>query len=381
MVGPRTGTRVLRPLLAVALVAVLPRHAAAQDAAGPAVAADADGRTIYRAACANCHGPDGAGRAAALVAFEEELPDFTSCTFASREPDADWVGVAHEGGPGRGFSRMMPAFGGLLTPEQLQRAMDYVRTLCGDDDWPRGELNFPRALLTEKAYPEDEAVLETDFSLEETTGVSNAIVYERRFGKRSQLEVVVPFAFQEKADPSSSDWVGGLGDLVLGVKRDMFHDFASGTILSLGGEVKLPTGDESDGFGGGVTVFESFVSYGQALPADAFFQLQAVVEVPADSDAENEGVFRGGLGRTFTQGRWGRAWTPMVEVQAKRELEGGATTTWDLVPQLQVTLNTRQHIMANVGVLVPMNETGGRDVRLVAYLLWDWFDGGFFEGW
>ena len=90
---------------------------------------------------------------------------------------------------------------------------------------------------------------------------------------------------------------------------------------------------------------------------------------------------RAGLGRTFTQGRWGRAWTPMVEVQAKRDLEDGATASWDVVPQLQVTLNTRQHVMANVGVLVPMNETEARDVRLVAYLLWDWFDGGFFEGW
>jgi hypothetical protein len=48
---------------------------------------------------------------------------------------------------------------------------------------------------------------------------------------------------------------------------------------------------------------------------------------------------------------------------------------------MQVTLNQRQHIMANVGVRFPMTETEGRDPQILAYILWDWFDGGFFEGW
>ena len=93
-------------------------------------------------------------------------------------------------------------------------------------------------------------------------------------------------------------------------------------------------------------------------------------------------VLRGGLGRTFTTGGpWGRAWSPMVEVQAKRELEGGASFDWDVVPQLQVTLNQRQHVMANVGVLIPLNDGDVRRTALYFYVLWDWFDGGFFEGW
>ena len=105
--------------------------------------ADAPGRDIYAASCANCHGLDGTGLDRSLVAFEEELPDFTDCDFAAREPDADWIAVAHEGGPVRGFSEMMPAFRGALTTEQLGRVMSYIRTLCTDSDWPRGELNLP----------------------------------------------------------------------------------------------------------------------------------------------------------------------------------------------------------------------------------------------
>ena len=86
----------------------------------------------------------GRGLDRSLLAFEEEIPDFTDCDFAAREPDGDWIAVAHEGGPVRGFSEMMPAFRGALTVEQLGRVMSYIRTLCTDARWPPGELNLPR---------------------------------------------------------------------------------------------------------------------------------------------------------------------------------------------------------------------------------------------
>jgi hypothetical protein len=38
-------------------------------------------------------------------------------------------------------------------------------------------------------------------------------------------------------------------------------------------------------------------------------------------------------------------------------------------------------VLASIGMLVPTTETTGRSVRLLAYLLLDWFDGGFVEGW
>jgi hypothetical protein len=71
----------------------------------------------------------------------------------------------------------------------------------------------------------------------------------------------------------------------------------------------------------------------------------------------------------------------MVEVLAARELESGAETAWDLVPQMQVTLSKRQHIMANFGVRFPVTQTGSRTTEVLVYILWDWFDGGFLEGW
>jgi len=339
------------------------------------------GAALYATACANCHGSNGQGAPAANALLPTPVPDFTDCNFAAREPDADWGAIIHAGGPVRAFDRMMPAFGDALSADEIQAILDHVRTLCGDDTWPRGELNLPRALLTEKAYPEDEAVWTTSVVLDGPGAVVNEIVYEKRFGPRNQIELKVPFAANELGP---GEWRFGAGDIAVGFKRALVHNLRRGTILSAAAELIAPTGDESAGAGAGVTRFEPFVSFGQILPAASFVQAQAGVELPFDRmRAEREAFWRVVGGATWAQGAlgFGRAWTPMLEIVAGRALEAGARTEWDVVPQVQVTLNTRQHVMLNVGVRMPVNERAGRPTRVMAYLLWDWFDGGLFDGW
>src|SRR5262245_13651218 len=132
---------------------------AAQDRC-PLVPADASGEEIYRQACAACHNVDGAGQPQSVVGFElplpngHELPDFTDCATNTVEPLADWVAVAHRGGPIRALDRHMPAFGDALSADQIERAVKYIWTFCDDPSWPRGDLNLPRAFFTEKAFPE-----------------------------------------------------------------------------------------------------------------------------------------------------------------------------------------------------------------------------------
>jgi len=354
--------------------------AALPAAAGP------DGGALYRAACAACHGDDGRGRAAVEVGFAEPLPDFTDCSFATREPDADWLSITRGGGPVRGFARMMPAFGAALGAEEQEAILGHVRGFCGEAAWPRGELNLPRPLITEKAYPEDELVWTTGVGTGDEGSVSNELLYEKRFGARNQVELVLPIDWVERpaptaASPGETSWTGGVGDMAVAVKRAVWHDHRRGSIFSVIGEVILPTGDDDRGLGKGYAVFEPFVAFGQLLPRDAFLHVQTGLELPLDDDADDEAFARLALGRSWVEGRWGRTWSPMVELLASRELVSGATLHWDAVPQVQVTLNTRQHVMLNVGVRLPLNDTAGRDPTLLAYLLWDWFDGGFFQGW
>ena len=333
------------------------------------------GAQVYEAACAACHGHDGRGGPSLDSGYPLVPPAFTDCRFASREPDSDWLAVSHDGGPARGFDRLMPALGDAYTVEELMLALGHVRTMCTDPAWPRGELNLPRALVTEKAFPEDEAVLTVIAS---EGAVSNKFVYEKRFGSRTQVELIVPLAFSER---SPGDWTGGVGDLAFAVKRTLSHSLRTGHIVSASLEVITPTGSTERGIGGGTAAFEPFLAYGQILPADTFIQVQAGGEIPVNRDHDDEAFVRTVAGKGFTQGRFGRSWSPMIELLAARALAGGAVIHWDVVPQMQVTLNTRQHVMANAGVRIPVNDRAGRSTQFMVYLLWDWFDGGFFAGW
>lgn len=342
---------------------------------------DGEGRRLYEAACSTCHGPDGLGMDEQHVGFEEELPDFTDCRFAAREPDADWLGVVHLGGPSRSFSKMMPSFSGLLDQDQIGQILGYVRTFCHDGRWPRGELNLPRALVTEKAFPEDEVVLEIGAAAEGPTDVGMALVYEKRFGPSNQVEVTLPMGWVDRGRATDGVEVG-LGDIAVGLKRVLFHDHARGSIFSATAEAVLPTGEEDEGLGKGYAVFEPFLTFGQILPADGFLQLQGGLEIPIDESAATEKAFlRAAVGRTWSKSQFSRAWSPMIEVLAVQELESGADLHWDLLPQFQVALNNRQHVLANLGVRIPMNDRDRRATQILFYVLWDWFDGGLFDGW
>ena len=352
---------------------------ASQQAAARPAAPIKIGADLYKDACAACHGVDGKGQERSAVGFDLALPDFTDCSFATREPDADWLAVSHDGGPARGFSTLMPAFGEALSKDDLTAILGHVRTLCGNQAWPRGELNLPRTFFTEKAFPEDEAVVTTSFATTGAAAITNDIVYEKRFGARNQIELKVPV---DAAKNEQGAWAGGAGDITVGLKRAVAHSLARGSIFALGGEFILPTGDEAAGLSKNTTVFETFASFGQILPRESFFQAQAGIELPFDTEkAGREAFWRLATGLTFTQGMFGRSWTPMVELLAARELEDGEPVLWDVVPQVQFSLNTRQHLLMNIGVRTPLNARSGRQTQLLVYFLWDWFDGGLFSGW
>lgn len=339
------------------------------------------GEEIFKASCIGCHGPNGAGQPQTILGFEPPatFPDFTDCNGSTRERTLDWSAIIHEGGPIRGFSEIMPSWKEALTTEQIDKVIGYLRTRCQEIGWPLGELNLPRTLFTEKAFPEDEWVLTTNVNTKGSGEVSGELIYEKRFGARNQLEFAAPYSFIQGSD---NGWDGGIGDLVLGYKRVLFARKTS-SILSVQGELIAPTGNKTKGHGSGVTTFETFAAFGQNLGGLTFFHIQTGFELPTNTAiTPNVYYWRGALGKTFTQnGRVGRAWSPMVEFLAERDLQAGAPTDWDIVPEMQVTLNKRQHVRLNVGVRTPMNNTAGRSTQLAFYVLWDFFDGGLLEGW
>jgi hypothetical protein len=338
------------------------------------------GRQLYQTACAGCHGTDGTGMPQTTVGFSDGIPDFTDCSYNSREAAQDWFAVVAKGGPVRRFSRRMPAYEHALSTGEIERVVDYVREFCADNAWPRGELNLPRATDTEKAFPEDEYVISSGYVTQKgSRAATAAFVYEKRFGARNQWELVIPVGTREL---TPSKWSGGqVGDIEIAFKRALLHDGAKGYIVSGGLEVILPTGDVERGFGDGTAVYGGYLAAAQAFPANFFIQAQAGAEYPVRDVRDPEAFGRAVVGTTiFTLG--GRAFSPMAEVSAIRPIGiPGSKADVDWIPQAQFALTRRQHILASVGLRLPVTNRATRSREFVFYVLWDWFDGGLFTGW
>src|SRR5579872_1665160 len=237
-----------------------------------------NGEVLYKNGCIACHGSTGKGAPQTTIEFKlpDTFPDFTRCDQTTAETNLAYKAVVVHGGPVRGLSQIMPAFGELLTSGQIDDVIAYLREFCTDKRWPRGELNLPRAIVTEKAYPEDEAVISTAVNAQGSPGIVTHAIQEQRFGKNNQIEVDVPIDFQDQG----RTWYGGVGDATLGVKRVMFSNLRSGSILSLQGSVLVPSGNRTRGFGTGTTTFETFAAFDQLFRTNTFVQTQFGADLP-----------------------------------------------------------------------------------------------------
>lgn len=339
------------------------------------------GERVYQQACMACHGADGRGTPLTIREFKAPatFPDFTRCDQTTAEVDAAYKDVVIHGGPARGFSRIMPSFSKALTPEEIDDVVAYLRQFCVNPRWPRGELNLPRAFVTEKAYPEDEEVLTSSTNATGTPGVTVHEIHEQRFGVNNQIEVDVPLNWMDE----NHVWYGGVGDTTFGVKRVMYSNLNTGTILSLQGEISAPTGNVMRGFGTGTTTFGTFAAFDQLFRENTFIQFQGGADLPRDTFKSPQDVYWYlTLGRSISADHGlGRQWNPMIEFLATRNLMVGARTDWDVLPELQVTLSRRQHIRADIGLRTPFTDTMGRQKQIMFYLLWDWQDGSLIRGW
>jgi len=342
-----------------------------------------NGERVYKGGCIACHGSDGKGAPMASTVFRrtDTFPDFSDCAGTTPEPDGNWKAVIVHGGPSRGLSQIMPAFGDLLTDDEINDVIEYMRGFCKNVHHdPLGELNLPRALVTEKAFPESEIVVSTAASASGAPAWTTDIIDERTiFDARTQLETDIPVNYADQAH----NWTAGFGDITLAVKREMFSSLRTGSILSLQGGILLPTGDSKRGFGAGTTQFEPFAAFDQLFKENTFVQTQLGADLPVNSNIVPRSMFwRVAVGQAMAQDHMlGRLFSPMVEILADRDFTPGARTNWDVLPEMQITVSRRQHVRVGFGVREPFTNTQGRTPQVVFYLLWDRADGKLWNGW
>lgn len=328
-----------------------------------------DGKRLYEeyAGCASCHGADGRGEVEGL-ALDPPPPDLSDCSFNTREPRRDWRAVILHGGPARGLSMSMPAYSENLSEEQIAAIIDYIKTFCAERDvWPVGELNFRRAHVTSKAYPENEALLLPDFTRHSDNSAKAKFVYERRFGSKAHWEIAVPLEARW-ARPREQ----GFGNVELSAKYVLLHDTRTLTIVSGGLEVALPTGKSAAGIGEGAWKGSPYLAAGKGFP---HFTLQSSVklETPLQKDGETALFYNLAFTLPLTKDKKGLF--PMLEANGVTNLENGASLLF-LTPQLYLGLVKRGHVAVSVAGQFPVAGEKPFDYRLLGFLLWEYADGG-----
>ena len=221
----------------------------------------------------------------------------------------------------------------------------YVRSLCREHGWPPGELNFPRAFLVEKAFPENELVMVA-------RGTQQQLIFEHRIGRRFQYELEGRTAF---------DSVHRLFDgATLALKYNVWHSARLRSLATLGLEATPPLGRQS------VWELEPFLSAGVQR---AGFVMQGQVV----AGWENGAGFTGTSSRLGIGHEAGR-FVPMLEAAWEMPRTGAHQVTF--YPQVWIRLSRLGHVAGSLGA-----EVGDRPAQLIAFVLWDFGDAPLLRGW
>ncbi len=333
-------------------------------------AAALSGSDIYAEACASCHGQDGRG-APAGTRITVPLPNFTDCVTATAETTANWTALVRNGGKFLGLSDQMPAFGDALTDAEILAVIAHIRGFCESAQYPLGDLNYPRPIFVEKAFPEDEVVFSFQYqsaSPEETAGWEAAI--EKRIGPRGQVELSLPAAV---VDSKAGGHTAGVGDLGLSYKQALFADPGWNTIVSGRLALTLPTENRSNGVGSGTTVVSP-----QLLSAHAagpfVLQTQIAADLPADTARADRQMLYG-VAIQYRLGPMKKHLVAGVEFQQTHAVDSAVHAATVLGPTLYVPLSRRGHVAFAAGAQLPVAGTRPYNWLIGSFLLWDFADG------
>lgn len=335
------------------------------------------GVQIYALFCARCHAADGTGNIdpELIAGMEAPPPDFTDPYFSSREKRKDWKAVIAHGGAVRGLSMSMPAWGHVLSEQQIEEIVEYIKGFVDQRRYPQGELNFIRGHSTTKAFVEQEALLIPTYQSKRTaagttTETKITAYYANRFNDRFQYEAKLPL--HRSVSPTTNAW--GIGDLELGLKYALHDDHKTMTILSIAFEAGLPTGDTQNGFSAGTFMLTPIVTAGKGIGDIIQLSGSAKLEMPLNASRGDPELQLSILSMlTLQESKQG--FFPGCELLVKRNLKD-AEQSISVTPQLYWGITARGHLAISLGAELPLSGPRAFDRRIVAFVLWDYVDGG-----
>lgn len=100
------------------------------DAERPAPGGPPDGRGIFEAHCAVCHGRAGRGDGPGAGVIRQKMLDFSDAAAMRGVNDRFLFDIIKKGGSQFGRSNAMPAWGMKLSEEEIRAVVAYIRSLA-----------------------------------------------------------------------------------------------------------------------------------------------------------------------------------------------------------------------------------------------------------
>ena len=95
-------------------------------------AAIAEGKEVFEALCARCHGPEGKGDGPVSVTLNPAPADFSRVSVMQGTTDGYLFWRVSEGGSMAPFNSGMPTWKAILTEERRWKVLAYIRTFSGE---------------------------------------------------------------------------------------------------------------------------------------------------------------------------------------------------------------------------------------------------------
>jgi mono/diheme cytochrome c family protein len=316
------------------------------------------GREIFEKNCIICHGEDAKGTGELAVALPVRPANLTDCRLTAEDPVEVVEGIIRHGGSYAGRSSVMPAFGNALTDAEIADVARYVKSLCADPDWVPGELDFPRPLITDKAFPEQEMIVGGRFGRNSKNVSEYFGRLEYRVNGLTSIEII---SRTLSINPNIGPTESGLGDTSLSVKRVVAFSPRYRTLASVGMELTLPTGSNRRGLGDGSVAFEPNLRAGVDWKQIVMQLAGALAFSTRSSNINSLAQLNVAIGRYYSPDPRLQI-TPMIEFNTITRISGPATgeTKSAILPQIRV----KWLVWAlGVGVQVPITHARDFEVR------------------
>jgi mono/diheme cytochrome c family protein len=109
----------------------------------PAPADPLDGRALFLAHCAVCHGSTGRGDGPGGRVLRQRLRDFSDPGAMREADDRFLAAIIRKGSSQFGRSNAMPAWGMKLSDDQIRALVAHIRSLAGPDSSPTPRKETP----------------------------------------------------------------------------------------------------------------------------------------------------------------------------------------------------------------------------------------------